>query len=274
MIEKYQQFFQLDVFHTYFQKEICRCLAFNADVETERLMKRFRFIIRRKINGIGLYGNAAQEPAQLFNYIKQATGLTAFCFEIRTNNPDFNFFTEVPSNWVGQFLYDSNHNSAEADTVNLTPQLAGNAGTLCFGKVTLRFADILKFSTSTGFANFVIQYKARATQWQYYIVNTHKTSFQNLRIIGKEPIDFEGPENVTIATGQEALLFSSGSNLIPLSEEPIHKFDLVNWPSSAENAATAPQLIIKGLPTPIPEWIGRITGKANEQLSSPMYVYL
>jgi hypothetical protein len=278
MIKSYQRLFQLDVFHSYFQKDVCRCLEFNAEAATERLMKRFRFLIRRQINGIGLYSNSGQSIEQLLSYIEQATGQNSFCFEIRTNNPDFNFFTELPPNWVGQLLYDSNNSSVQDNSVQLNQQLSGNAGTLCLGKVTLRFEDILKFSEQTGYAPFNIRYAARATQWQYFVINRSLLPLSNPAISGKEPIHFEGPENVLTEAGQVALLFSSGRSLIPLSEAPIYKFDLVNSPASAGEAAESktvmPQIIVKGLPTPNPQWIGRATGDRNEQLASPMYVYL
>lgn len=274
MIEKYQRLFQLDVYHSYFQKSICRCLEFNADSATEQLMKRFRLLIRRQINGIGLYVNASQPLKELLAYIEQATGQDAFCFEMRTNNPDFNFFTELPSNWVGQLLYDSSNTTVDDQNVQLNQQLSGNPGTNCLGKATLRFADILKFNKDEGSVSFDIKLMARATQWQYFIINRNTLQLYNLAISGKETINFEGPENVVMETGQNALLFSSGSKLIPLSEVPVYKFDLINRPASTDNRPVQPQIIIKGLPTPIPEWIGKVTGNAPEQLSSPMYVYL
>ncbi len=274
MIERYQRFFQLDVFHSYFQKDICRCLALVATHDTEQIIKRFRFTIRRQLNGIGLYAPVAQDLQQLFNYITQATGQDSFCFELRTNDPDFNFFTEVPADWVGQLLYDSKHCTVSDDEVILSQQLSGNPGTLCLGKVTLYFADIMRFSASNGFANFKIQYQARATQWQYFVINRSAVPLSNPMITGKEPIDFEGPENVLMPTGQAALLFSSGQYLIPLSEEVKYKFDLVNRSNSNDSNDTSEEMIVKGLPTPQPAWIGRVTGNANEKLASPMYVYI
>ncbi|ALL06177.1 hypothetical protein AQ505_12155 [Pedobacter sp. PACM 27299] len=274
MIAAYQRLFQLDVFHTYFQKDICRCLEFNAASETLRLMERFRFLIRRQINGIGFYTNGSQSTEQLLNYIENATGQDAFCFEIRTNDPDFNFFTELPTNWVGQLLYDSSIITViDDDQVLLSQQLSSHAGTLCMGKVTLRFADILKFSGPAGFANFRIQYQSRATQWQYFVINRSAVSLDDPGISGKEQIDFLGPDQVVTAAGETALLFSSGSSLIPLKEVPIHKFDLINRPASG-SSNVRPQVVIKGLPTPTPEWIGKGMDKKKEYISSPMYVYL
>lgn len=278
MMEKYQRLFQLDVFHSFFQEDICRCLEFNASSATEKLMKQFRFLIRRQINGIGLYMNAKQPADQLLSYIERATGQDAFCFEIRTNNPDFNFFTELPPDWVGQLLYNSSSSRGENNSIQLSQELSGNAGTLCMGKVTLRFEDILKFGSQTGCANFEIRYEARATQWQYFVINNSQVPLNDPAISGKAAVNFEGPEKVWTATGQPALLFSSGARLLPLSEAPVYKFDLINRPASKggteDGKAIKPQVIIKGLPTPDPAWIGRANGDANEQLASPMYVYV
>lgn len=278
MIKSYQLLFQLDVFHTYFQQDICRCLEFNAEPVTEQLMKRFRFLIRRKINGIGIYSNSEQSTEQLLRYIEQVTGQNSFCFEIRTNNPYFNFFTELPPNWVGQFVYTSYNGTVDDNGVELKQELSGNAGTLCMGKVTLRFDDILKFGTQNGYAQFNIHYLARTTQWQYFVINRSLVPLSNPVISGKGPISFEGPENVFTPIGEEALLFSSGTNLIPMSEEAYYKFDLINRPAPkvevAGNKTAAAQLIIKGLPTPEPQWIGKAIGNINEQISSPMYIYL
>lgn len=270
----YQYLFQLDVYHSYFQKGLCSCLVFKPEIETKHLMERFGFIIKSKINGIGFYINGPQSPEQLLGDIERATGENSFCFEMISNNPDFNLFTELPPNWVGQLLYDSSDSLVLDHKVKLNQQLSVNDDTMFLGKVTLRFADILKFSDQTGFANFDIQYQARATQWQYFVINRSSVLLNAPSISGKGPIDFDGPQHVVTEAGEAALLFSSGSNLIPLSETPIHKFDLLNHPVSSDNRSLPPQIIIKGLPMPNPKWVGKVTGKTNEYLSSPMYVYL
>lgn len=272
----YQHLFQLDIFHTYFQNNICRCLEFNADAATLKLMKRFHFLLRRQVNGLGMYSNSGQTPEQLFSYIEKSTGQNSFCFEIRTNNPDFNLFTALPPGWVGQIIYTSQDCSTANDRIRLHQELSGNAGTACMGSVTLRFEDILKYSEQTAYAWFDINFEGRATQWQYYVINRSLVPLIAPAIEGKDNINFEGPENVITVTGQAALLFSSGSQLIPLTEVPIYKFDLVDQPASAAagKKTIKPKMIIKGLPNPDPQWIGKGTGKAIDQLSSPMYIYL
>ncbi len=274
-INSYHRLFQLHAFHGYFQQEICRCLEFNADADTLRLLNRFRLLIRRQVNGIGLYTDSLQSAGQLLSYIEQATGQNAFCFEIRTNNPGFNLFTALPPDWVGQLLYHSSDSVTEDNAVLLNARLSANAGTACLGKVTLSFADILK--TGTGGqpdVNFKISFQARATQWQYFIVNRNQVPLNDPFIGGKEAIPFEGPVSVQTIAGEKALLFTSGNKLLPLSEEVLYRFDLLNRISGTENKAgkaTASKTIIKGLPNPDPQWIGQL---ANDQLCSPMYIYL
>lgn len=270
----YYRLFELHVFHGYFQQDICRCLELNADADTLRLLERFRLLIRRQVNGIELYTNSVQSAGQLLNYIEQATGQNAFCFEIRTNNPDFNLFTALPPNWVGQLLYNSSDSVTEDNTVLLNAQLSANAGTACLGKVILSFADILKAGSGQASVSFKISFQARATQWQYFIVNRNQVPLDDPFIGGKEAISFEGPVNVQTIAGEKALLFTSGNQLLPLSEEVFYRFDLLNRISCAENKAgkaTASKIIIKGLPNPNPQWIGQL---ANNQLCSPMYIYL
>lgn len=288
----YQRLFQLNVSHSYFQEDICRCLEFNADAATAQLMKRFRFLIRRQADGFGLYSNFNQTAGQLLQYIEEATGQHSFSFEIRTTNPDFNLFTELPANWVGQIIFNSMDNTVITNKVLLSQRLSPNAGTLCLGMVTLRFEDILQYCghTVSAYTQFEIRFEARATQWQYFVINRSQVPLSNPAICGKKPglsakdqISFDGPVHVITAAGQAALLFSSGNQMIPLTEAPIYKFDLIDRTGTAGNATTIgsaedkkaakPTIILKGLPNPDPQWIGRATGEA-EALSSPMYIYL
>lgn len=263
MLGKYQQLFHLDVNHSYFQKGICPCLKFKTEIETEQLMNRFRLLLRTQVNGFSLYVDGSQSVEQLFGDIEQVTGQNSFCFEISSDNPHFTVFTALPPNCSGQLIYDSSNSLVIDHKVHLNQQLSDKDVTSSIGKVTLRFADILKFSDQTGFANFDIQYQARAIQWQYFVINKSAVPLNALRIAGKEPINFEGPEHVVTADGEAALLFSSGSTLIPLSELQTPKFDLVNHPVTTDNKRLRPQIIIKGLPTPNMECIGE-----------GMYIYL
>lgn len=144
--------------------------------------------------------------------------------------------------------------------------------TLMLVLLTIHFADIIE-QAAGACAQFAIRYAARATQWQYFVVNKGALKLDNPAITGKADINFEGPESVTIPSGQQAMLFTSGGNLIPLSEHPRYKFDLVNNPAGATTRPAA-RTIVRGLPGPAPWRIGSTLIGANNQCISSMYVYL
>lgn len=275
----FQILFKVEVLHSYFDQNICPCLKFNPGSVTSKLLDRFDFKCRSKINGFDLYANSRASVTAFLNYITKATNQTYFDFGIVTTNSHFNFFTDLPVDWVGQLDFDSQaaSNRYEGNAVQLSQGLSKNAGTSRLGNLILRFNDILKFQNNNGFTQFDIRFAARSTQWQYFVINKSSIQLDN-PAIGKTDMDFTGPENVFIESGQQALLFSSGDNLIPLSELPKYKFNLINKPASGGNETTrkisAPKIIYTGLPNPDPGRIGmtRINGK--NQVSSPMYVFI
>jgi hypothetical protein len=142
----------------------------------------------------------------------------------------------------------------------------------------ISLSDILKYQNKDGALQMQIEYTARATQWQYYIINRSLVKLDNPAVTGKSDIAFEGPANVTIATGQAALLFTSGKNLIPLSECPKYKFDLVNSSGATQDNGSrskkAGKIIFKGLPHPQPGRFGSLIVNGKGQVSSPIYLYI
>ena len=274
----FQLVFKLEVFHTYFDKNSCRCLEFNPGDATGTLITRFGFKMKANTNGFEFYSNSSQALDSLLTYIERATGQTYFDFDIVTNDPQFNNFTELPVNWAGQLLYDSRKVSDNNGTVLLMGTLSDTRSIQVLGNLKLYFKDIMAFLAEYGYVQFNISYKARSTQWQYYIINTSAVPLNNSGIAGKTGINFSGPETVNIATGQQALFFSSGNTFIPLSERPVQKFDLVNKPVNTGNGmlnkSPGPKIIFKGLPNPDPKWNGNVVIDTVNRVSSPMYVYV
>lgn len=266
----YNIVFRVSIFHSYFENSICNCVSINLKPAAAFLLKRFNFMIRNTINGIEFYSNSSNVSA-LLNYISEATSLTSFDFELTTNNDGFNYFTDLPMDWAGQLAYDSKYklNRQEQGTTQLVPQLSASMYQPIFGSLVVHFNDLMKNVP----VHFTIDYKARATQWQYFIINKSAMKLDNPKIIGKSEIEFEGPQNITIETGENAMLFSSNENLIPLNALPIYKFDLIDSPTKEIIKNTPVKTIIKGLPTPGVAQVG-ILKSDIKFVSSPMYVYV
>ncbi len=94
---------------------------------------------------------------------------------------------------------------------------------------------------------------------------------QSPQITGKPAINFTGPQDVVLDNGQQAMLFSSGDNLIPLSIIGNNKFDLVSKPAANGNKNAASKIIFKGLPIPDPM---RTSSAEGNKIASKMYVYI
>jgi hypothetical protein len=269
----FQMAFNVDVSHSYFKHNICSCLHYSPGPVTRTLAERFDVRIRKRISGFGFYINTRGPLSSFLQYAGAVSGQTYFDFDISATNPAFNFFTGSPAGWLGAFVYDSNSelNTTSGSTVQLIPAALPDAASPGIGILRVYFDDIIK----NGPCQFTISYEARATQWQYFIINNSSVALQSPCISDKTGISFTGPENVTMETGQQAMLFTSGENLLPLAEIPQYKFNLVDTPAVKSGQPVLPaRIIFKGLPNPDPVRIGTVANGETIRVISPMYVYV
>lgn len=269
----------LDVFHSYFERDICSCIQFIPDKDTTGLFKRFGFITRSRINGFGLYSNTSRPLQELFGYMASATGISFFDFDMITG-PDFNLITEVSPDWNGQYSFDSsdNANRVEAGVTRLHAVLSEFNDGSPAGKLRIHYNDIIPHTGQADHAQFSIRFQARATQWKYYVINKSAIKLNDPVIKERTGIALQRPENVTTQDGQQALLFSSGDQLLALSDKPRLKFDLFTGSTAGDKRSSqkqaAAKVIFKGLPCPDPSRIESCVIEGKKQLSSPMYVYI
>ncbi|RKR04879.1 hypothetical protein C8C83_4211 [Flavobacterium sp. 90] len=227
-------------------------------------------------NGFDLYSNTKSSLSDLLDYISKSTDQDFFEFDIKCSNPNFILFTTLPINLLGAINYSSQDpkNINENGKITLNQTFETKLIPSNFGHLKIYFEDILKEQNTSNSVLFEINFTARATQWQYYFINKNAVSLNNPSITEKENIQFDGPKTVTIPTGESALLFTSNKTYITLSEKPKYKFDLISSSSSTNQTNTKPKVIIKGLPVPDVSRIGIIENNDQNQVASPMYIYL
>lgn len=270
--------FNVLVYHSFFDNNKCHCLHFTPNHKTHKTLHKFGFKINPVFNGFELFSNTNLSLSDILDYISKTTQDNYFEFDIKSSNPNFILFTALPINWLGTINYSSqdpkNENSTNSIVLNQT--LETKSVSPFFGCLKIYFEDLKKTQNSDSSLLYKINFTARATQWQYYFINKNNVTLSNPAISEKGPIQFDGPKKVTIQTGEQALLFTSNENNILLSEKPKHKFDLVNQNTSNDSSQTHSKgkVIIKGLPVPDVSRIGIIENSANNQVASPMYIYL
>lgn len=277
---KFQQAFQVAVYHPYFREGICNCLSFQPAAETVKLLKRFDCAADSNDNVFRFYLNTAGSISSYLEHIKKTSGISSFTFEVKTTDPRFVYFTGLPAEWAGQLLYDtqSGANNFDDNVLHLAEKLAQKKDSNAIGLLTVHFDDIIKYSSEKGYAKFDIRFKARSTQWQYFIINKSGVPLE-APVISRSgnSITFTGPENVTTKAGQPALFFSSGETLLQLSEYPGYTFSLTNNPGTLnghKGISSAGKTIVKTLPRPDPVQYDIINVKGEKQFSSPMYVFI
>jgi hypothetical protein len=271
--------FTVGVSHTYFDQDTCTCLQFKPGEATTQLLTKFDLKMRHKINGFDFFVNSRSAIPAFFDYVKKTANQPFFDFGMITTDARFNAFTNLPVDWMGQLEYDSRSasNIYKGGNLQLVESYSTQGPVSYLGKLSLYFDDIIKYSGDNQYARFSINYTARATQWQYFIINKSQAQLDNPTIAGKMPASFDGPENIVIESGDRALLFSSAVDL-PLSQIPVYKFDLVNRPVSNGGGnggrVPNPKIIVKGLPNPDPARIDTSGGDNIKRVSSPMYVFV
>ncbi|GGB79254.1 hypothetical protein GCM10007424_19270 [Flavobacterium suaedae] len=261
--------FSLSVSHSYFADGICRGINFQPCGTTLLLTDRYNFKYRSLPDGFAWYAGTADTLEQFLNSIAKTIGQTYFEFEI-TVTPNFYNYTTLPENTINEQVYNSNN-----ATDNILNSVSTGESGNCFGKLIINFDDILKVNTTENPASYIIQFEAKKTQWQYYIINRSKVECNNLAITGKENITFQGPDTITTAGGEQAILFTSGDVLIPLKEKPEYSLSLISQPEQTNSKIkSSNKIIYKGLPTPTPDNIGFAKGNKLDSIASPMYVYI
>lgn len=272
--------FSLRVQHNYFTNGICDCLEYMPDDGTAAIIKRFGCIIKNQPGGFALYASTASDIINWLAYIQQVTGQGGFTFKITATQPVFMLFTGMPVNNSCCILYNSSNpnNAITGGVVQLADTPVAPVCNMQVGIITICFADIAKAITAKTALQFKISYQATSTQWQYYVINRSGARAGSFIITGKNTVSFTGPEKVMIDNGEQAMLFSTGEVLLPLSQAPKYVFSLACALVITNGAGVAktgkPQVVYKSLPTPNPLNAGTTVINGKSAASSPMYVYI
>ncbi len=245
------------------------------DVKAVNILTRFKGVIKNGVNGFELYVEAASSLNGWLENIQQATGEVFFDFDIECSNPAFINFTDLPLGEIVKLAYNSSitENTGTGNSLKLVETFSSNSQPGQLGKLRVYFKDIT-LSTAGSYNKYIISFKARATQWQYYVINRSGELMDNPVITGTPDIPFQGPTAVLLENGQQALLFSSGNKLLPLSIQPLYAFSLFNKFTASEigpEDKTTLKTIIKCLPTP-GENIVTKNENGEVMVFSPMYV--
>lgn len=261
---KYKKIFSVTFSHSYFQKKTASPIVVQPSKSSIDLMSQYAILLRQTTSGIELLYNAAESVESILRNIKETSGISSFDFDLKCMDPFFYSYTELPSQEI-QLVYssDTKSNRNEKDTIVLYPNFIEGQNENRLGQIHIQFTDLIKFYNNNTPVTFTISFNSRSTQWQYFIINSGKSPLQEMSIESNSNIKFSSPKEIVLPNGQNATLFTS-ETLIPLSNLPEHKFNLID----------SGKTIISGLP--IPNVTTLTVDKSNEKTLyySPMYIYV
>lgn len=275
-----KQLFQIQVLHSYFADGLYQHCKVLADSDTKKLMDRYKLLTRMSNGIFSLYMTCQDSAVAFVNYLNDQLQGEPLRFLLAANQEHFLSITDLPLDWCGQVGLSSKLAIAEktqsgtqlqlkAEWPNSTVSQQNVIGVIC-----IYLDDLLVMGCNS--IRYVIEFKARAMHWVYYLVNRSQTKLNNPMICNKERYFFDGPESVVLSNGEKGLSFNSGDRLFPLEQVPTKLFDLVYWLPASMHTESQPveHCLIQGLPTPNAGQFSVRQKDTNKYLCSEMYIYL
>lgn len=267
----YKKICTIKITHDYFSNSIDGNIQIFPGLITQQLLNRFDIQIQNTQGSCNIYINSESSTEEFLSYLESVTSNNFFDLNMQVASPNFYSYTDIPMDSNASYLYESNasENSIDTNVVLLSPKANTAILNTTFAEVKIYFQDIIENPSEEHM--FLIALKARATFWQYFIINNSQINLSNPFIKGDNEMGFHEQKQVTIKNGQEALEFTT-KQPIKLSASPKYQFDLCDRIS--KNGQTRTKKIFAGLPNPDPTNLSVIINDGNQKVLSPMYIYV
>ena len=172
----YKQLFELNIFHEYYQNQVCPDLSIEPTIECSRILRGHRLILKNKVNGIMVITPVDSEQKPL---VELADNLR-FTFILKIRNKDFIDFTDIdwkPSENSIMYHYENiiNQDNNQDKVLDLDIiHTKFNHLKLPRGQHILAIVDIYNNSSLPKVLNegseYKITFKSKKQRWHYYLV--------------------------------------------------------------------------------------------------------
>lgn len=182
----YQKLFSLDIFHDYYQDEICSDFDIEPTSACERIIKGHRLILKKEANGIQVIAdfNEQGEPEiQLAKNVK-------FTFILKLNNPNFIGFTDMVAQPNSDSFYlFKNQNITSNKPLELGRKLE-NVYNISLPRMygVWGVVEIYNNASFSQNNNYTITFQSKKQHWKYYLVTNKDTPGNELEIKDQEPM--------------------------------------------------------------------------------------
>lgn len=279
-----KQLFQIKVLHSYFADGLYQNCKIIPNGSTQKVMDRYKLLTRIDDGVFGLYAPCQNDVVDFVKYLNDQSWGEPLKFLLAANEELFVSITDLPLDWCGQVDLNSKlvvlEKTGNSEQLQLQLQLKTELSNRtvsqhnAIGVISIYLDDLLVMGCNN--IRYVIEFKARAMRWVYYLINRSQTKLNSPMICNKERYFFDGPEPVVLLNGEKGLSFNSGERLFPLEQVPSKLFDLVDrLPASMHTELQSVEhCLIQGLPTPEKGQFSVRQKDTNKYVFSEMYIYL
>lgn len=206
----YQPYFNLSLFHDYYQKRTCPDFTVAPTHDCQRILKGYRLVFKSSMNGFQLL--IPVESNEKFNPFLPLEQLLIFTFLLRLKKTDFTTFTQLDSDYqIGKSFYVySNETIKDGESLELKQtiiqqekltqpkaqqsplearcaeiaELQFISRNQIFGVIEIHNRDFLKSTDQQ--RGFKTTFAAKAQTWKYYLITDQSTDAQSFSIQSKD----------------------------------------------------------------------------------------
>ncbi|MDO6595320.1 hypothetical protein Q4512_00245 [Oceanihabitans sp. 2_MG-2023] len=264
----YKKICTIKITHEYFNASLAEGVSLSLGWITEQIKNRFDIQIQTMQDSLNIFINSEFATEAFLKSIESVTTNNYFDFNMVISDSDFYNYTNIPFGFIPSYLYASNaiENKSNPNTVELIPKPSAENSNDKFATIKIYFQDIIEASSER--QEFLIALTARATFWQYHIINRN---LSNPSIQGNVDVSFGAPKQVVLKNGQQAISFTANKPL-KLSQTPKYTFDLIDV--KEENNQVITKEIFSGLPNASPQNLEISIEHGNQKLLSQIYIYI
>lgn len=242
-MNRYLPILTLEVKHNYFANGYLRGVIIQPNSLTSRWLQNHGILLKMQGNQTILYAPESKNISKLVR-----NNLLGLSFECRVDDPYFYGYTNAVPNFdftksTLKFTYDLDGENQHSDEEELITKIEPGRSTFVRFLMEIPGYILSMEQPKTLFAQFT----ARAFPWRYYLVSGSGVDLQTISLGGRDGQLFSGPKETTLPNDQKAVLFDSGSHLIPLSEIPKIDLQLLQGNPS--------RVLASSMPTPNPQSI-------------------
>lgn len=275
MKTRYSLLCELNIRHEYYDDGILKGMRIVPDQRTQAFMWNAGLLFNQTDQGFAILHSSTFDEEYIQELIEFFPAYRLE-FHLTLTNDHFVNFTDMPLDQLVVFRFDNKRYEAEDNSYRLIPLLEGQLFQVSETALIYLYLDQFLVGGTLQAAKYDIVFKARKTQWNYYLMNIKSAVVDDLVISDEIGKSLLGPTETVLSNGLKAHKYSSGEDLIPMRERSAQTFSIKKRSNaSIGDEANESEVVLENLPSASAKQLDIIRNDSGVPTAcSSMYIYL